>query len=63
MTVGAPSAEFDRDRFERDLVRDSGVGGMSPMLSSLGGVRGAWRELSRECEGLLDRWSSKASLG
>jgi hypothetical protein len=39
MTVGAPSAELDRDLIDLDLLRVSGVGGsIEPKLSSRVGV-------------------------
>lgn len=55
MTVGAPSAELDRDRFDFDRARDSGVANGDPKLSSLVGVCGPCIELDLECDGLRDR--------
>lgn len=49
MTVGAPSAEFDRDRIDLDRLRDSGVAAPDPNLSSIVGVCGGGsNELERE---------------
>ena len=55
MTVGAPSAEFNRDRFDFDRARDSGVANGDPKPSSLVGVCGLCIESDLECDGLRDR--------
>lgn len=60
MTVGAPSAELERDLIERERLRESGVGvgAIEPTLSSRTGVEGGNglfdTELDREWTGLFD---------